>query len=453
VSPRRPRLTRRHFLQAGGACLALPFLESRGRATSDGPVYTVFVRQGNGVTQGDEAIGEEDRFWPTTPGAIDQTILERESDQVLSELAPWASRMIAIKGLDFPFDGPFCGHSGGGNQVLTGAQVSETPSVNFSLAMGESIDNRIARHFDNHGGEPLTLYTGPRRNFLEEVLSYRGPKDRRAAEDDPWNAYQRMIGPVDLDELVIERQMSVNDLLLDQIDTLMASPKLSTDDRRRLELHFDSIRDFERLACRLADDEEQAMARLAGEGTLDANRITIAKMHMDLIALSFACDHSRAATLQIGDGNDGTRYTIDGELLPNFHWCSHRIATDGDAGDIIYGAEDMHHSIDRLMAQTFAYLLEKLDENGVLENAVAVWHNDLGNGVSHSYVDVPFILVGEAGGQLSTGQFLDYEGVSHHRLLTTLCQVAGVTEDDGETPLQHFGDEDLEPGILEEILA
>jgi len=324
----------------------------------------------------------------------------------------------------------------------------------FSVAaMGESIDNRIARHFDNHGGEPLTLYTGPRRNFLEEVLSYRGPKDRRAAEDDPWNAYQRMIGPVDLDDLVIERQMSVNDLLLDQIDALMTSSKLSTDDRRRLELHFDSIRDFERLACRLAADEEQAMARLAGEGTLDANRITIAKMHMDLIALSFACDHSRTATLQIGDGNDGTRYTIDGELLPNFHWCSHRIATDGDVGDVIYGAEDMHHSIDRLMAQTFSYLLEKLDENGVLENAVAVWHNDLGNGVSHSYVDVPFILVGEAGGQLSTGQFLDYGGVSHHQLLTTLCQIAGVTEDDGETPLQHFGDESLEPGILEEILA
>jgi hypothetical protein len=443
-------MNRRAFLQAGGACLALPFLESRARA-EDGPVYTVIVRQANGVTQGD-TVGEEDRYWPYEPGALNIETLAGATERVLSELAPWADRMIAIKGLDFPFAGDFCGHSGGGNQLLTGAQVSDRPSVNFSLAMGESVDNRIARAFDNFGGEPLTLYTGPRRNFLEEVLSYRGAKDRRAAEDDPWNAYKRMIGPLDLDELVLERQLSVNDLLLDQIHGLLASPKLSQGDVRRLQLHFDSVREFELLACRMSEDEEQAMARLSGEGTLDANRITIAKMHMDLIALSFACDHSRAATLQIGDGNDGTRYTIDGELLPSFHWLSHRIATDGDAGDIIDGAEDKHHAIDRLMAQTFTHLLERLDENGVLEQSVAILTSDLGNGVSHSYADVPFILVGEGGGQLKTGQFLDYGGISHHLLLTTLCQIAGVTDDAGD-PLSHFGDTSLQAGILDEILA
>ena len=59
--------------------------------------------------------------------------------------------------------------------ALTAAAVSEEPSGNESLSMGESIDNRIARHFSNNGGEPLTLYTGPRNGYIEEVLSYRGP--------------------------------------------------------------------------------------------------------------------------------------------------------------------------------------------------------------------------------------------------------------------------------------
>ena len=445
-------LSRRGFLAAGGACLTLPWLEGLSRA-QDAPVYTVFMRQANGVTQGDPALMEQDRFWLSDPGPIDYETLAAQPEQVLSELAEWAEWMIAIKGLDYGFDGPFCGHSGGGNQCLTGAGVSELPSVNFSLALGESIDNRIARYFDNNGGEPLTLYTGPRRNFLEEVLSYRGAYDRRAAEDDPWNAYQRMIGPVDLDELVLERRQSVNDLVLEQIQDLQRCRRLSSDDQRRLELHFQSVRDFEVLACRLSEDEEQQMALLNGQGILNDNRITIAKMHMDLITLSFACDHSRAATLQVGDGNDGTMYTVDGQLLPNFHWLSHRITTDGDVGDVIEGAEDMHHQVDRLMAQTFTHLLERLDEHGLLEQSVAIWCNDLGNGVSHSYTSVPFILVGGGGGKLQTGQFLDYGSTPHNQLLCTLAQVAGVTEDDGVTPLEHFGDEELPSGVLSELLA
>ena len=320
------------------------------------------------------------------------------------------------------------------------------------LATGESVDSRIARAFANNGGEPLTLYTGPRRNHLEEVLSYRGALDRRAAEDDPWNAYKRMVGPVDLDALVFERRRSVNDLVLDQIGALLTDPKLSSTDRQRLELHFDSIRDFEALACRLREDEEQAMALVSGQGTLDSNRLLVARMHMDLIVLSFGCDHSRAATLQIGDGNDGTRYTIDGQLFPNFHWLSHRITSDGDSGDLISGAADMHHAIDREMARTFEHLLAGLDEAGLLGQSVAVWCNDLANGVSHSYQNVPFILVGQGGGRLRTGRFLDLGGVPHNLLLNTLCQVAGVKDADG-APSSHFGDEELPSGVLDELLA
>jgi hypothetical protein len=445
-------LSRRRFLRAGGVCLALPLLESSSRAMP-APVYSVFVRQGNGVTQEDVALNEEERFWlSNSNGALSTASMEADSDRVLSELSYWADELTVVKGMDFAFSGAFCGHAGGGNQVLTATRPTEHPAVNHSLATGESVDNRIARAFSNNGGEPLTLYTGPRRNHLEEVLSYRGSRDRRAAEDDPWNAYKRMLGPADLDALVFERRQSVNDLVLDQIHTLMGDPKLSSTDVERLELHFDSVRDFEALACRLQEDEEQVMASLSGQGVLNKNRLLFARMHMDLIVLSFGCDHSRAATLQIGDGNDGTQYTVDGEVLPNFHWISHRITSDGDSGDFIAGAADMHHAIDRLFANTFDYLLTRLAEAGLLEQSVAVWCNDLGNGVSHSYVDVPFIIGGGGGGLLRKGNAFDFGGQSHHLLLNTFCQLAGVTEDDG-SPHRHFGEDELPEGVLDDLLA
>ena len=445
-----PALTRRLMLQAGGACLALPWLESFARA-SEGPVYTVFVRQGNGVTQGDSGADESDRFWPHATGTITPSMLASQSDRVVSELSAWADRMTLVKGLDYQFANNGCGHSGGGNQLLTAAQVSDDPSGNLSLAMGESIDNRLARAFPNNGGEPLCLYTGPRNGYIEEVMSYRGAKDLRAAEDDPFNAYQRMIG-VELDGLVLERRLSVNDLLLEQIDALLNSPALSSSDRQRLDLHFESVRDFELLACRLSEDEEQAMASVTGQGVLDTNRLLVARMHMDLIALCFACDYARSATLQIGDGNDGTRYTIDGEVQPSFHWISHRIMSDSSDGDPIPGAVDKHHAIDRMMANTFAHLLDRLEEHGVLQDSVAVWTSDLGNGVAHSYSNIPFVMVGEGGGRLRTGQFIDFGGLSHNLLFTTLANVACVTEDDG-SPVDHFGDESLPSGVLDELLT
>ena len=101
------------------------------------------------------------------------SILEQQPEKVLSELSEWADFLIAPKGLSYGHSHNGCGHSGGGNQCLTAARVTEDLSGNESLAMGESIDNYIARHFPQMGGEPLTLYTGPRRGYIEEVLSYR----------------------------------------------------------------------------------------------------------------------------------------------------------------------------------------------------------------------------------------------------------------------------------------
>ena len=446
-------MNRRRFLQAGSIVLGLPLLESDGFGQDDTPVYSFFCRQANGVTQGD-SNGELDRFWPHETGIITPELLSAQGDRVLSELAPFANSMVAVKGLSFGFPSAGCGHSGGGNQCLTAAQCSTEPSGPDSLAMGESVDNYIARHFSNNGGEPITLYTGPRRGYLEEVLSYRGPMSLRAAEDNPWVAYQRMLGVEDatLSELVFTRRQSVNDLILDQIQALRSRRDLSSRDQQKLELHFDSIRDFERLATTLSEDEEQAMAEINGLGVFNDNRITVAKMHMDLIALAFSCDYARSATLQIGDGNDATEYTVDGQKFPSFHWVSHRIYADGSEGETIEGAEDMHHAIDRLMAQTFSHFLNRISEYGILEQCMSVLCSDLGNGVSHSYDNVPFIVVGSANGFLRTGQFIDMGGVTHNKLFNTLISASGIRNDEGEW-IENFGDSSLDGGVIAEMIS
>jgi hypothetical protein len=451
MSRSNPLPSRRLFLRGlGGVALGLPLLEAQVRAAPP-PNYAVFLRQANGVAQADN--GEPEQYWPRQTGRLTRASMLADGDRALSELADHAERLLLVKGVQFAFPGNGCGHSGGGNQCLTAARVSDDPSGNLSLAMGESIDNYIARQFVTNGGEPLTLYSGPRYGYIEEVLSYRGPLDLRPAEDDPWNAYLRMVGGVDTDGLLGERRKSVNDLVRGQMQRLLGRSDLSTSDRQRLELHFDAIRDFESLTCSLTADEEQQMASLAGLGTLDDNRLTVARLHCDLIAIAFSCDHVRAATLQVGDGNDATQYTVDGVKTPSFHQISHRIYSDGSYGDPIVGATDLHHQIDRLHLQVFRHLLDRLEEHGILDRSVAVHTNDLGAGVSHTYRNVPFIVAGRGDGLLAQGRFVDLGGdVSHNRLLSTLISACGIRKGNGDL-VDDFGDPSLPRGTLSELVA
>jgi hypothetical protein len=441
-SPRMP--SRRMVLGGlGGAVLGLPLLESlRARAAdAEVPHYAVFVRQANGVAQQALSRGES----------------EQQSDRAVSELAPYADRLLMVKGTCFADETDITlRHPGGGNQVLTAAMVSEDLTGTASRAMGESVDNYLARHFEHLGGEPLTLYTGPRDGYLEEVLSYRGPYDLRPAEDDPWTAYLRMVGGEQLDGLLEDRRRSVNDLVRDQMQALMGRPELSQRDKQRLELHSDGIRDFEVLACRLSEDEEQAMATLSGQGTLNSNRILVAQMQCDLLALALSCDYARAATLQLGDGMDTTQFTVDGRLLPTFHQISHRIYGDGMVGEPIEGADVMHHEIDRIHLRIYRHLLDKLDAYGILDQSVVVMTNDIGVGVTHTYSDIPWLIAGVGDGTLRTGQFVDVrrrgQCVTHNQLLNTLITAAGLRKGE-DRPVDDFGDPTLERGVLSELIA
>ena len=112
----------------------------------------------------------------------------------------------------------------------------------------------------------------------------------------------------------------------------------------------------------------------------------------------------------------------------------------------------MHHAIDRLMAQTFAYFLSKLEEYGILNQGVSVWCSDLGSGVSHSYRNIPYVLVGSANGFLKTGQFVDLGGVYNNKLFNTLITAAGVRTDNGDW-IEDFGVPELEKGLLTDLLT
>jgi hypothetical protein len=462
-------MNRRKFLRGiAGAAVGLPILEglrrvSRARGGGDvQPVYSFFMRQGNGVQQIDTSRGEPERFWPRNLGQITtESLSTTDGDRALSVLADHASKLQLVRGTRFAFSTNSCGHAGGLNQCLTAARINGND--NTSLANGESIDWFIANRVNPEGVDPFTLMSGPQSAYIAHGLSYSGPNQLRGAQNNPFAAYTSLVGlggaPLELLEQIAARRKSVNDLVRDQMVTLRGMSSLSGADRQRLDTHFDAIRDLEvGMGCVLAENEVDAIEAISQASEANGNRVAIAKFMLDLAALAFACDANRVGTLQVGSGNDGTRYTIDGVLQNTYHRISHRIDDDGSSGPPIPNADLLHHEIDKIHADIFKHFLDRLASypgpsgGTLLDDTVALWTNDLANGPPHSYTNLPQVIGGGAGGFLRTGVYIDAGNVTHNRFLNTIINAVGIRQDSGDY-YDSFGDSALPAGVISGMIA
>jgi hypothetical protein len=453
------RVSRRVVLRGvGGVALGLPFLEGllqrRAKAQAQAiPPYAVFFRQADGVAaaQVDQEIGNEpERFWPRTPGKLD---LANVDGRALGELVDYLEKLLVVGNVnmkDFDFGD---GHARGVLQLLTAAGPLVPGVAGDSEAGGESLDHRIGRQLNADGVDSLVLYAGGYGGWLGgPCMSHRGPGVRRTAQTSAWDAYQSMVGvtggqPAEALERIRRRNQSVNDLVRGELTELLRRTDLSQNDRERLDLHLSSVRDFEvNVACRLAQDQEMALDGAPSASTDGNVVLEMVRLHMDVAAIAIACGYTRSVSIQVGDGNDGqTRYWVDGKQLENYHFISHRRLSHDVSGDVIPGSDLMHHEIDKQFARTFKYLLDKLDaykfDSGTLLDAGATcWMNDLGNGPAHSPANVPFIVAGNAGGYLRSGEYLQLSDrpwtPNHVRVLNAVATAVGCT-----TPGKDFCDD------------
>jgi hypothetical protein len=459
---------RRAFLYAAGtAGVALPFLEglpSRS-AFAQTPVnqgFAFFICTAGGVVQAWNS--EPERFWPTEVGALTTASMnEFAAERCTGLLADHASRLLIIKGIEYAAGLSGCGHAQGLVQCLT-ARPS-TGNGNNATSTGPSIDTVLADALNPAGVGPLAVYSGMKLGFINEKLSFSAAGQVRSAESNPYNVYQRLNGLLDQDtgeptpvaDQLFARRKSVNDLVRDQINDLKSKSQLSKADRDRLDLHFTSIRDIENnmqalaLSCSESSVDLSAIEAMNNGQAFKQNGIIeeVAKLHMDLVGLTFACNANRVASLQVGDGTDSTRYTVDGQMLENFHHISHRVRSDGPSGDAIQGAVDQHAKIDRMRMETFKHLLDRWSEfdtpdGPLLDNGFAMWTSHISIGPSHGTSNVPIIIAGSPGGYLKQGAYIDVTKTKNAVLYNTLATAVGV-------PTEDFGEGGT--GLLDEMLA
>lgn len=462
----RPRVNRRAVLRGlFGASVGLPFLESlpdrSAWAAGQKPVFSLFICAVGGVVPRN--------FFPDELGVLGADGLAA-ARKATSELARHAERLLFVKGVNWvEAAGTGDPHAESLCLALT-ARPATTPSSSAS-STGPSADWVIANAVQP-GTPPLTLYAGNLRNgYIAERLSFSAAGQLTAGNDNPYKLYQELIGLVGpggtmtpegeaAARLLAESRKSVNDLVREELTALMGNSRLGAVDKQRLEQHFDAIRDLEVDMDDMGDDvlehcsaEGLEVDKLEALETFryDANGQIeeIVRLHLSLVALAFACNYNRTATLQWGDGVDKTRYQVPSNLERQwpFSFVSHRAESDGQVGNDVT-AEQAHAEIDVVRMQTLAAGLDHFQARDLADNSFVLWTNGLADGPSHSYRDVPHIIFGNGGGFLKQGEFVDAGGARNNQVLNTL--ISSAIQDTGST-MEDFGEGD--PGQLEALLA
>lgn len=433
----RSGVNRRAFLRAGAVAIGLPFLEGlplrSAWAADKPPVFGLFIVAACGVVP--------TRFFPNATGALTSSGLAGMTDKATSVLAPHAANLLFL-GIDFPtVNKTGCGHAQGLCESLTAAPAGGTGATAYSS--GPSVDVTIAQAVNANNADPLTLYAGNRNNgYIAERISFKGAGagQVRSADDNPYTLYSKLVGltsgsgmttpaadQVQLD--LLSSRKSVNDLVRGELTSLMSLPALSSADKLRLQQHFDAIRDAEVMmgqmgaACTadgLATSQLDALKNglaFNGNGMIE----DVAKLHLELVALAFACNYNRVATLQHGDGTDQTKYNVPSNagLGWPFHHISHRVPSDSATGSNPT-AEQAHSEIDFLRMQTLLHGLDQFKARGLYDKSFLMWTNHVADGPSHSLTNVPVIIAGNGGGYLKQGAYVNTQGTTNNKLYNTL---------------------------------
>jgi hypothetical protein len=415
-----------------GACATLPLLESMDAAAQEamgaGPQRLILLYNPNGTIP--------EAFWP----GADATETAFTLGPILEPLADFKDRMLILRGLDIGVaeasglpGGPHQRGIGGlytGSELQTGTMADGDGSL-AGWANGVSVDQEVVRRLNPPTLLP-SLELGVRATAADVMgrISYSGPGSPVPPMNDPREVFQRLNSGF-MNDLSGPEQAAGRDqrrLVMAAVQSQYASlrPKVSLLDRQKLERHADFLNGIVRRldygirpgpAC-IAPSEPPT---LGVEDATDMPDIT--RLQLDLLALAFACDLTRVASVQFSTAINAIGFpwlnsTAEGHNL------SHRGPSDT-------AAKDQLTQRSRWYADQIAYLARQLaavteGDRTILDNTVMVWGNELSLGNSHSHTEIPFMLLGSAGGRLRTGRYLQFGSQPHNRLLVSLLQVMGV---------------------------
>jgi hypothetical protein len=405
-------ISRRTVLRGLGTTLALPWLEAMGpldawanpapdaRRT---PNRMAFLYVPNGIHMTDWTPKEEGADF-----ALPRT---------MEPLRDLKDKLLVLTGLTADKARPH--GDGGGDHAramaafLTGAQPRKTDGND--IRAGISVDQVAASRLADQtrlpsleiGADPSAMAGNCDSGYscvYSSTISWRSATSPVPKLINPRLVFERLFGQGnDGDRVRRERnRRSVLDFVRE--DSASLQPRLSTNDRRKLDEYCASVRDIEQRIERAARLPEPARPNL--QLPTDVPKVYEEHLHIlcDLLVLAFQADITRVCTFVFANEGSNRSYPFIG-VPEGHHDLSHHQNDPAKLAKIA--------TINRFHVSQLAYLLKKLQslhegDGTLLDHAMIVYGSGNSDGNRHNHDDLPILVAGGGAGTLKTGRHVKY---------------------------------------------
>ena len=413
----RKHLSRRTFLQASGAGIALPLLDAMTPALGAGPANSdtrlICIEEVHGLAGCNKWAAERFLYAPETTGS-DYVLVE---DNPLKSLERWRQYMTIISNTDVRMAEAFSPPEVGGDHFRSSAvwltQAHPKQTQGSDIDCGTSLDQLHAHRFGQDSVlpsiqlciEPTDKGGGCDYNYscsYTDCISWASPNEPLPMIRNPRAVFDMLFGAGGTPEERAARRRTQSSIL-DWVVGEMAemNRELGPADQRRVDRYLSSVREIERRIQKVEATNASGRRRElpdAPAGVPDSYAEHMQIM-FDLQVLAFESDVTRVVAFKTGRDASNRSFPESGSDRA-FHPASHH-------GDKEKGILEFN-TICKFRVAQLGYLLERLEETmdgdaNLLERSMIIWGSPMGDANLHNHRRCPLVVFGGANGLLEGG--------------------------------------------------
>jgi len=268
-------------------------------------------------------------------------------------------------------------------------------------------------------------------------ISWSSPTTPTPLEIYPALAFDRLFK-----DAATPADQSVLDAVLEDATNLRN--KVSASDRQKLDEYLNSVREVEaRIGHARKRGELQGWSPTTEDPQMQRPDDGVPqdisehmKLMCDILVLGFQTDTTRVTTLKLNNDHSALRFPNLSSLQQpgnGIDYMIHHLLSHSDGDDWL--------KVNQFFMEQIAYLAAKMDSisegsRTLLDNTMLLSCSSMMAGARHDNDQLPIFLLGRGGGQLNSGQVLDYRDSSERQL----CRLFLSMMEKMNLPLERFGD-------------
>ncbi len=414
----KPELSRRSYLRAAGACIALPFMPSLG----SGRAWSAPVAERELPTPSSAprmvcvgvALGMYGNEWiPKNVGP------KFKAPQLIQPLEKLREDFTIFSNVDHP---NVTGGHKGMPAFLSGVYQPEQVGQSIVIRNEVTVDQFAAEKIGDANRYSSIQLSATKPNATD-LLSWSNKGVALRSQHDPLEVFKQLFVN-DRNPRRAAKAMTNGRSVLDLVneDAKSLTRDLSRNDRQVLDQYMSSVRDVEKGIARQLEWLATPKPRVPKVKERPTTYHQNLDLLYDLLALALQTDSTRIASLMLPGG--GIAIDVDGKRIGNYHGQSHHGKDPAVIKQLV--------AIERLHTASLARFLTRLketptDQGNLLDCTQVLFGSGLGNGSSHSNRDLPILLAG--GGHKHKGHIRGKDGTRLTNLFVSMLRKMDINVD------------------------